>query len=312
MRYYLLVLLACLVLAVPVTAIQSNPAEVACSGESFKYSSGASIIWVRYLSGFGDDTLIDGQAKRPIWDASLYGIPGLQYSVDPGRHTMVIFSQGYNNYTAIVQVCDKKVSYVNYDKTALVRTTATTTVPITTSMVVLFMTTPAVATQVTGTTTVPTAAITAVTTNPPTTVPTAAVTATTTASGTTTTSPVFGTAAPGSGSLTVTTTPSGAAVYIDGVQRGISPAVIPGLAAGSHTVLLKLNGYQDLSTPVSITAGTMNDYSTGLTPLPVGSTVIPAATTAGAAAVPAKTQSPGFETVAGIAAIGALLYLRNV
>jgi len=306
MRYYLLVLLACLVLAVPVTAIQSNPAEVACSGESFKYISGVSIIWVRYLSGFGDGTLIDGEAKMPIWDASNYGRSGLQYSVAPGRHTIEIFSQGYNNYTAIVQVCDKQVSYLNYDKTALVRTTATTTVPITTSMVVLFMTTPAVATQVAGTTTAPVATIPAVTTKPPTTVPTAAITAVTTKP--LITVPAGTTAPPDTlGSLSVTTTPAGAFIFIDGVQRGVSPATIPGLSAGTHTLLLKLDGYQDLSTPVTIAAGKTQDYSSGM------------AKNAAAVTTPAVTEKPtatpkkvpGFEAVLSISAIGVLLLIRK-
>jgi hypothetical protein len=109
----------------------------------------------------------------------------------------------------------------------------------------------------------------------------------------------------------VTTTPAGAAVYIDGVQRGVSPAVIPGLAAGDHTVLLRRDGYQDLSTPVSITAGTMNEFSTGLTPLPAGGTAVPVTTAADAAAVPAKTQSPGFVAAAVLCAMGILLLLRK-
>ena len=51
---------------------------------------------------------------------------------------------------------------------------------------------------------------------------------------TATTAPV-----PGEGSLSVSTTPQGAQVFIDGVVRGMTPATIPGLSAGQHTVLLK-------------------------------------------------------------------------
>jgi hypothetical protein len=109
----------------------------------------------------------------------------------------------------------------------------------------------------------------------------------------------------------VTTTPAGAAVYINGVQRGVSPAVIPGLAPGSHTVLLRLDGYLDLSTPVSITAGTRNEFSTGLTPLPAGGTAVPVTPAAGAAAVPAKTQSPGFGAAVAACVVGILLLLRK-
>jgi len=291
MRYYLLVLLACLVLAVPVAAIQTNPREVGCSGDPYKYGD-ASIIWVKYLSGFGDITFIDGKAKMPIGDAYLYGTPGRQYSVAPGRHTLEIFSQGYNNYTANVQVCDKEVSYVNYNKTALVRTTATTTVPITTSMVILFMTTPAVATQVTSTTTASIAVIPAVTTNPPTSVPQAETTA-----------------PPDTlGSLSVTTTPAGAFIFIDGVQRGVSPSIIPGLSTGTHSLLLKLDGYQDLSTPVTIAAGKTQDYSSGMVKN-VAAVTTPAATE-NPAATPKKVT--GFEFILALVATGTIFVLRIV
>jgi hypothetical protein len=120
---------------------------------------------------------------------------------------------------------------------------------------------------------------------------------------------VVGSVPPGSGSLSVTTTPAGASVYVDGVQRGVSPTTIPGLAAGSHTVLLKLSGYQDLSAPVSVTAGAVDSFSTGMTPLPAEMTTIPVTTT-GATALPAQTRSPGFGTAIGIAALGAILCLR--
>ena len=47
------------------------------------------------------------------------------------------------------------------------------------------------------------------------------------------------------GSLHVTTSPSGADIYLDGVYRGPTPITIGSLAAGNHNVLLRLAGYQD-------------------------------------------------------------------
>jgi hypothetical protein len=93
------------------------------------------------------------------------------------------------------------------------------------------------------------------------------------------------------GSLSVTTTPAGVSIFIDGVQRGVSPAIIPGLTPGDHTLLLKLDGYTDLSTPVSITAGKTTEYTTGL----------------------AKTarSSPGFEFILALAAMGAVLFTKR-
>jgi len=103
------------------------------------------------------------------------------------------------------------------------------------------------------------------------------------------------------GSLTVTTNPMGAAILIDGLQRGVSPQTITGLAPGEHTILLKLSGYTDLTTQVTITAGQMTVYTTDLsrpasTPLP---------------ALPAATKSPGFEAILGIAVLGTVLAVRG-
>lgn len=93
------------------------------------------------------------------------------------------------------------------------------------------------------------------------------------------------------GSLSVTTTPAGAAIFLDGVQRGISPATIPGLTPGDHTLLLKLDGYADLSPPVTITAGQTQTYTTAL----------------------AKKSlfAPGFEMMAGITALAVLVCMRK-
>jgi len=66
------------------------------------------------------------------------------------------------------------------------------------------------------------------------------------------------------GSLTVITDPAGARVSLDGDVKGVSPAAIPGLSAGSHTLLLQLENYYDLSTTVNITAGQNQNYTTGL------------------------------------------------
>lgn len=68
----------------------------------------------------------------------------------------------------------------------------------------------------------------------------------------------------GTGTLSVITDPAGAQVLIDGDVKGVSPATIPGLPAGTHTLLLKLEGYYDLSTTVNVTIGQTQNYTTGL------------------------------------------------
>lgn len=109
-------------------------------------------------------------------------------------------------------------------------------------------------------------------------------------------------AQPVTGSLSVSTSPAGATIFIDGVQQGISPATIPGLAAGSHTLLLKLNGYQDLSAPVTVVAGQTATYTSGLSPVAAAATAAPVA--------PQK-KAPGFEAALGLAALGAILCIRR-
>mgnify|MGYP003803189023 CR=1 FL=1 len=267
------------------------------------------------LAGIGDldvDSIPDGASitlDGSAWTSKhcIGGYPPTCFSlpiftpytgnIEAGTHTITIALSGYTSYSGTVEVCSQKVSYVHKTLSIIPVTAATTTA--TTTPTTVATTTAATTSATTSATTTP---VTVVTSAPTTSATLASVSASGTSS----------TAAPAvSGSLSVTTTPAGAAVYIDGVQRGVSPATIPGLAAGSHTVLLKLNGYQDLSTPVSITAGTMNEFSTGLTPLPAGGTVVPATTVADVPAAATKARSPGFEAAFGLAATGTVLCLRN-
>jgi hypothetical protein len=100
------------------------------------------------------------------------------------------------------------------------------------------------------------------------------------------------TQATGTGSLSIITTPSGAAISIDGVQVGVSPATVPGLAAGPHSIVLILNGYEQLSSTVTITADQTQTYTTGLI---------------------RTNKTPGFVALIGIAAlaVAAVLILRK-
>jgi hypothetical protein len=97
--------------------------------------------------------------------------------------------------------------------------------------------------------------------------------------------------APGYGSLSITTTPAGALVYVDGTMMGVTPTTIPMLAEGPHSVTLAMDGYQDLKTTITINAGTTSEYITGLSK---------------------TTKTPGF--AAGIAAIsiGILFLYRKM
>jgi len=57
------------------------------------------------------------------------------------------------------------------------------------------------------------------------------------------------------GTLSVTSTPRGAMVYVDGVYKGVTPVTIPGVSSGSHQLKVTKSGYQDYSTAVNIPTG---------------------------------------------------------
>lgn len=103
--------------------------------------------------------------------------------------------------------------------------------------------------------------------------------------------PAVSAPASGYGSLSITTTPAGALVYVDGTMMGVTPTTIPMLTEGPHSITLVMDGYQDLKTTITINAGTTSEYITGLSK---------------------TTKTPGF--AAGIAAIsiGVLLLYRKM
>ena len=63
------------------------------------------------------------------------------------------------------------------------------------------------------------------------------------------------------GSITVTSSPSGADIYIDNVYKGLSPAVFGNIPNGNHLVLMKRDGYQDLTKSVTVTANNQTVYA---------------------------------------------------
>ncbi|MCK4731421.1 MAG: PEGA domain-containing protein, partial [Methanophagales archaeon] len=57
------------------------------------------------------------------------------------------------------------------------------------------------------------------------------------------------------GSISVTSSPSGASVYLDGSLKGKTPKTITGVSAGSHTIKLSESGYIDYTRTTSVKAG---------------------------------------------------------
>lgn len=247
---------------------------------------------------------------------------GYQLGFSPGTHTITVRRPGYNDAAYVTEICDCKHSFVNVVMVPTVTTTVTTAktgyvVKPVVSGIALATTTPASSGSYAGMLKPPTIAVQKATTTAATggsqgsgsqtggagsqntgtgtsgSMQTGASQSGSTGSGSAQTgsAAIGGTDTANTGSLSVTTTPAGVSIFIDGVQRGVSPATIPGLAPGEHTLLLKLDGYTDLSTPVSITAGKTTEYTTGL------------ATAA---------KSPGFGAVFGFIALGAIFFIRKM
>lgn len=270
MRSVLILFIACCVIAGMASAATSQIEQLSasCTDDSYAGLPGGSVIAVVDVSGHGN-TYIDGKTLVPAGTDKVQGYDANWYGTTPGTHSILITSPGYINFIASTDVCTGKVSYVYYDQDAHLAVGMTK--------------------NVTTTTTVP---------------------VTTTFAGQSTDYGVLkaalGTTAPQetSGSLSVTTDPAGATIYIDGVQQGISPATIPGLSPGSHTLLLKLDGYQDLSIPVAISAGGNQYYSSALLKTGTVPEATPGTTTT------KKSSAPGCEAAACV--VGALLLFRKI
>ena len=70
-----------------------------------------------------------------------------------------------------------------------------------------------------------------------------------------------------SGPLTITSNPAGAHIFLDGQDAGMTPLTIPDLAMGMHTLVLKMDGYQDYTEQITVTSeGTT--VSASLVPTP--------------------------------------------
>ncbi len=73
---------------------------------------------------------------------------------------------------------------------------------------------------------------------------------------------------PQTGSLSVNSTPSGAAIWLDGGSTGkVTPDTLTNVTAGSHTVKLTLTGYSDYQTTVSVPSGGTASVNAVLSPV---------------------------------------------
>ena len=98
--------------------------------------------------------------------------------------------------------------------------------------------------------------------------------------------------------LYVSSSPTGAAIYLDNVYYGMTPATIPDITTGSHILKLQASGYAEWQEAVTLTAGQTLEKSVSMSP-----SVAPTA--------PARTPAPVFGLIAGLGAAAVLLLRRK-
>lgn len=74
------------------------------------------------------------------------------------------------------------------------------------------------------------------------------------------------------GSITVTSSPSGAYVYMDGVYKGRTPLTLSDVSAKNHNIELDLAGYYDWKSTVSVTSGVTRYVNAQLSSIPSATT----------------------------------------
>ena len=68
------------------------------------------------------------------------------------------------------------------------------------------------------------------------------------------------------GTLSVSSTPTGAQLYVDGVYKGLTTRFVTNLAPGEHTVRLVKTGYQEHNTVATVNSGQTTTLAVTLTP----------------------------------------------
>ena len=105
------------------------------------------------------------------------------------------------------------------------------------------------------------------------------------------------TAVPPTGGISITSTPSGASVSIDGAVLGTTPFTLDRATAGTHAVLLRLPAYNDITASIEVTPGqtVSQQYRLIVVGKPAyipSATAVPATPFTGIAYVPPTTTPP--------------------
>ncbi|MFA4860155.1 PEGA domain-containing protein [Methanoregula sp.] len=115
---------------------------------------------------------------------------------------------------------------------------------------------------------------------------------------------VAGPARDTTGQILIYSSPSGANIYLDNAYKGITPLTLPNIPEGSHTVTLRMNGYQDLVKPVNVVGGSTVDGSGTLS---YGSQ----ANQASSGPQPTKSAAGWIPVIIAVGICGALFLVRK-
>lgn len=78
-----------------------------------------------------------------------------------------------------------------------------------------------------------------------------------------------------SGTIQVSSQPAGALIFIDNACNGITPLTIPSIETGTHSLLLRLGGYNDYTSTFTVSAGQAMQIEAQLTPQPTSAGLFP-------------------------------------
>ena len=76
---------------------------------------------------------------------------------------------------------------------------------------------------------------------------------------------------PGYGTISVSSSPTGAEVYINNAKAGITPVTSDEVTPDTYTVTIRLSGYTEWSSETTVTAGSTSHVSASLSPTPAES-----------------------------------------
>ena len=249
-----------------VSAYQGNPAD----GQTIQV-----MAYLTPVTQYGSVSVdsVPSQATAVLDDSASQITPCTFSNIPPGSHTLQVVKSGYQTWSTVIAVNPGKNTHVSATLQALTPDTGSiyaTTIPQGASVYVdgvYYGPSPQIASGLSvgthqvrlslsgfqdwigqvevkgGTTTTISRTLSVAPTAPPTPVP-------------------------GTGTLTVASNPTGAQIYLDNVYVGITPVTLPTVAAGTHQLLIRQQGYADWEATVQVASGQTTPVDAALVAAP--------------------------------------------